>query len=395
MPNSFKLVFFDDPYVSPFLASTIARLNIPVVATSKAMAMELDEPVVYISENEAAEKYLKAENALLYTHSENSLSWIERNIGEAEVVHLIQSCKNKLQFRELIKDLYPGFYFRAATLSEIGQLDYDSLPKSFVIKPAVGFLSLGVHTVANRNDWEKVKSRIIRESESIKHLYPANVLDISTYIIEECIPGDEYAFDCYFDATGEPVILGIYKHLFASEEDVSDRVYITSQEILKEMLPVVESFLWKIGGKMNIKNFPVHVEIRMDKSGFVQPIELNPLRFGGWCTTADMSAMTYEFNPYEYYFEQKKPDWTSIQSKLGSSVFSIVVLDNKTGFDFSMIKTFDYDRLAERFGNILEMRRIDFKKHPLFGFLFLKTSAANMDEIKYILSSDLKEFIRI
>jgi hypothetical protein len=251
-----------------------------------------------------------------------------------------------------------------------------------------------VHTVANLNDWQKVQRLIKEESDRIKHLYPVNVLDISTYIIEAVITGDEFAIDCYFDSDGSPVILGIYKHLFASEEDVSDRVYITSHQILMEMLLPVENFLRKTGEKMQMKNFPVHVEIRMEENGSIQPIELNPLRFGGWCTTADMAAMSYGFNAYEYYFEQKAPDWAAILSSGDSSVYSIVVMDNKTGIDFKDINSFDYGRLTEKFSQVMEIREIDFKKHPLFGFLFLKTQLDRMEEIKFILNSDLREFIR-
>lgn len=60
---------------------------------------------------------------------------------------------------------------------------------------------------------------------------------------------------------------------------------------------------------MNLKNFPAHIEIRIDKNGNINPIEVNPLRFGGWCTTGDISWYAYGFNSYEYFLKGKKPDW--------------------------------------------------------------------------------------
>jgi hypothetical protein len=39
-----------------------------------------------------------------------------------------------------------------------------------------------------------------------------------------------------------------------------------------------------IGKATEISNFPVHIKVRVDKSGNVIPIEVNPMRFAG-CTT--------------------------------------------------------------------------------------------------------------
>ncbi len=391
----FKLAFLDDPYASPFLLKTLGKLNIPIVATPKALSIAGSENLVFISEEDARNEILKSEQPLLYTHSENSLSWIKNNIGSSDIASIVKIYKNKILFRELLQDVYPDFFFQAVKLSEIDKVDFSKLPKPFVIKPAVGFLSLGVYTVSNQNEWEIVRNRIKTDSSAISKLYPDNVLDITTFIIEESIVGDEYAFDCYFDNLGQPVILGIYKHLFASDEDVSDRVYITSNDIIQEMLKPINDFLNKLGEKIDLKNFPMHVEIRIDDKQMVKPIEVNPLRFGGWCTTADMTAMCYGINSYEYYFYQKKPDWNGILSNGDTHIYSIIVLDNKSGIDLNTINSFDYKSLTDKFEHPMEIRNVDFRKHPLFGFLFTKTRADNMEEIKYILKSDLREYISI
>ena len=39
-----------------------------------------------------------------------------------------------------------------------------------------------------------------------------------------------------------------------------------------------------------LKNFPLHTEVRVNEKGEIIPIEVNPMRFGGWCTTADFTA---------------------------------------------------------------------------------------------------------
>jgi len=120
--------------------------------------------------------------------------------------------------------------------------------------------------------------------------------------------GEEFAVDAYFDAAGDPVILNIHKQIFSSSEDVSDRVYISSKKIIESNIDQFYVFLKEIGTLSGVRNFPVHAEIRRDRSGSVLPIEINPMRFGGWCSTADAAHLAYGFNPYVLYFSQKRPE---------------------------------------------------------------------------------------
>lgn len=117
------------------------------------------------------------------------------------------------------------------------------------------------------------------------------------------------------------------------------------------------------------------------------------MRFGGWCTTADLSFLAYGFNPYLCYYQQKKPDWHEVLKGKEGKLFSIVVLDNSTGIDAEEITSFDYEKLVSSFENPLELRKIDYKTYPVFGFLFTETRENNFIELKNILDSDLNEFI--
>ncbi|WP_041779331.1 ATP-grasp domain-containing protein [Belliella baltica] len=58
---------------------------------------------------------------------------------------------------------------------------------------------------------------------------------VSDFQLEEYIRGEEYAFDCYFDKNGDPVILNILHHVFISEKDVSDRWYYSSEEVINQL----------------------------------------------------------------------------------------------------------------------------------------------------------------
>ena len=153
--------------------------------------------------------------------------------------------------------------------------------------------------------------------------------------------------------------------------------YITSKEIIETNLEEFTDFAEKIGGLAGVTNFPVHIELRRDKEGVLLPIEVNPMRFGGWCTTPDMSFLAYGFNPYVYYYSQKKPNWPELLKGKEGKLFSIIILDNSTGIDVHDIASFNYEKLVANFEKPIELRKIDYKKHHVFGFLFVETREDN------------------
>jgi len=385
--------FVEYPYISEFIKKTVHDNKIPVVATEIAKKLALFPGTTFISEEETIELVKKTENPIIYTTSENAIDWISKNLAFSALPDKIKLFKDKLVFRELTKSVFPGFTFKEVRLEDLNKIDFPDLPLPFIIKPSVGFFSMGVYKVSNQNEWGKTINSIINEIDLNKDLYPEEVLDTSSFILEECIKGGEYAIDAYYDSDGEPVILGILKHVFASDKDVSDRVYTTSREVLEDNLQEFTDFTAKIGQLAGVKNFPVHIELRRDIRGLLFPIEVNPMRFGGWCTSADLSFLAYGFNPYLYFYNQQKPNWQEILKGKEGKHFSMVVLNNSTGVDISKITSFDYEKLLSCFEKPLELRKIDFKKYPVFGFLFAETRGENWQELDYILDSDLNEFV--
>ena len=55
---------------------------------------------------------------------------------------------------------------------------------------------------------------------------------------------------------------------------------------------------------------------------------------------------------------------------------------------------FDYDTFLGRFSHVLEMRPFDAARVGNYGFLFLETDATSVDELDFLMHSDLKEFLR-
>ncbi len=390
------MILLDRPYASDFLHVTIANNRLPVVMTEAARQLGLAQGP-HVLEEDAALASCRAAHLCgdlkLYTNSENALGWVADNLAFTGLPEKIELFKDKARFRQLTKALFPDFFFREVDAADLPAIDPADLPLPVILKPNVGFFSLGVHKINTVSDWTVALESLDRELGAKSELYPEQVLDTRSFLIEEYVEGDEFALDAYFDAEGSPVILNILKHVFSSEDDVSDRIYTTSKKIIENNLDQFTRFLAEIGRLSGVKNFPVHVELRLSPEGIPVPIEINPLRFGGWCTTADLTMHAYGFNPYLYYLRGERPDWTSILADKAGVHFSIVVLDNSTGFEPGMVLEFDHARLLEKFTKPLELRKIDHRKFGVFGFLFVETGEDNFQELANILRSDLREFI--
>jgi hypothetical protein len=389
------MIILDKPYVSEFLKETIRNYNLPVLKTQTALDFIGNEGVLFLAEDAAIEKLKNNPETLVYTNSENAINWIVNNLGFTDLPGKIDLFKDKAKFRQLIDELYPNFFYKAIPLGDLKTISIKDFPKPFVIKPSVGFFSFGVYTVTDENSWKSIVNSIYEEVEAVKEIYPVEVLNTTTFIAEEFIRGTEYAFDAYFDSEGKPVILNILKHIFSSDADNSDRVYLASAGIIHENLERFGNFLKKIGNLVGLKNFPMHVEVRVDDSGKIMPIEINPLRFGGWCTTADFTFHAYGFNSYNYLLTQQKPDWKRILKDKEGKIFSIIVLNNSTGEKVENISSFDYEKLSSCFEKPLFLSKADHKNYHIFGFVFAETGQENFAEIENILKSDLTEFITL
>jgi hypothetical protein len=385
------MFLIDKPFVSDFLIETIKDNNYKIIATKVAKDLVKDDSLAWIKEEEAIALLKNNPEISLYSNSENALAWIDQHYGESDLSIQLQVLKNKVKFRELIKELFPDFYFKQISIDEIQRLPADEIRFPFVIKPAVGFFSIGVHIVENEKDWIKAKTEL--QADKLKSIFPENVLNTRNFIIEEFIRGEEYAIDYYYDNNGDAVLLNVLHHLFSSGTDTSDRVYSTSKSIIEKYKIDLEYFLSKIGKELDLKNFPAHAEVRIDENGKIIPIEVNPLRFGGFCTTADLLGVTLGFNEYKCFYENKKPDWDTIFKGKENKIFSVIILDNNSGIIPSDILRFNYSDLAKDFEKPILIRELDINKYPVFGFAFIETAFSNKKELKDILISDLRKYI--
>jgi hypothetical protein len=388
------MLILDYPYVSEFLKDTAAELQIPVLKNEMAAGLNInaEKKLKLLEEAEFIELIKEKGEYALYSNSENSIGWISENLGFTGLPEKIELFKNKIKFRKLLERIYPDFYFQGVNFEKLDEIRVEEIKKPFIIKPAVGFFSLGVYKVSSDEEWDSVLRRIKAEVEEIKGRYPEQVLDTGKFIIEENIEGEEFAVDAYFNSAGKPVVLNIFKHIFSSEYDVSDRVYFTSKSVIETYRETVEDLLKEIGKLAGLRYFPLHMELRIGEDRRIQLIELNPMRFAGWCTT-DIAHFAYGINTYRYFLEQLEPEWDKILADREEKSFCLVILNKPAEIDSKSVKAFDYEKLLSYFEKPLELRKADHEKYGLFGFLFTETKDSSWSEIERILKSDLKEYI--
>ena len=382
------MVILDKPYVSADLCAYLQETSLPVLrnCVSEAMAQYFD---LHLVEDDPFAQLLES-GQRLYTTSEDGLAWVYKHARGASLLETIRVMKDKYALRKALQPMFPDLRFREMTLPELRVADTAELSFPLIIKPSVGFFSLGVYSVANAREWEHAVADLESTIRSWRAEYPDTVLDDSRFLVEQYIPGDEYAADCYFDADGKAIILNVMKHTFTSDADVSDRLYSTSADIIRSKLEPLTSLLTEANALIGARNFLAHVELR-DNGQRLYPIEYNPLRFCGWCTT-DIAKYAYGINTCDYYLRDMVTDWGAILDRTDDSIFSLIVLP-KPGSSMGP-DALDQEALRETVTEVLDLRCIEDPGCPIFGFLFSRTPSAKVAELDRITHSDMREFIK-
>jgi hypothetical protein len=383
----------EEPYVSDLLVATAVDLALPILDTPIARRRLGDAETPHLSGDAEFAAAAAKPGARLYSNSENAIGWIAEHLADTDLPRTIELFKDKVAFRDLVADLFPDYRYAGLTLAELRSFDPSTVRSPFVVKPAVGFFSMGVHVVNSADAWPAIVSTLEQEVASFAAIYPEQVLGLDRFVVEEVIVGEEFAVDAYFDSTGSPVLVNVYAHLFASAHDVSDRVYFTNAETVERLGPPAMEFLAEVGARSGARDFPVHAELRVDESGRVAPIEINPMRFGGWCAT-DLAHFAYGVNPYRCYLRGECPDWAAIAQNTKGRTTAMIVADLPSSVDLAAIKGVDYASFARRFSHVIELRPTDYNRYPVFAFTFVEVPSGDLSELHAVLGADLSEYLR-
>lgn len=365
------MLIIDEQTVSPILVQTALTHHLPIYYKDDERALDMKE------------------HSKLLTNSESCLQMLQHHHPEHIHTKVSQMVKNKARFRELIADLDEDYYFKLVTLDELMSSNKEDLPFPVVIKPNKGYSSVGVYIVKEKAEWDQAVQGLYSDLLLSRSMYSDAVLDSEQIIIEGYIEGQEYAFDCYYDEAGEPVILNILKRRFAHDQDTSDRIYYTSSRILEEVREQALDYLRLLNDRLQLRNYPFHIEMRQNDGGIV-PIEMNPLRFAGAGTT-DVSHYAYDINSASAYFKGVKPDWKTIVKRADESFYGFFCAEVPGHISVNLIQSIQHEELKKEFSHILEYRIIQSASDRTFAVVFFKTNQLN--ELDRLLTLDLEPFL--
>ena len=390
--NTLTMIILEKPYVSEFLQETVVRLQVPVLATAFSKSLQHAGEMNLVGNGTFFDALKALKNPLLYSNSENSVELLNRYGPQLGITKNVNFFKDKSKLREIFSKLNPGVWYLKLFLEELDELDISTVQIPFVIKPVRGFASIGIHAVHHASEWKPALEGIKKEVKLMQDIFPDVVVSLNEFIIEKYIEGTEIAIDAYFNEKGEPVILNILTHLFGSRSDMRDRLYLTSDEIIRKYHDPIVMYLEEIARLRDLRNFPFHFEMRQEPGGNFVPVEINPMRFMGFCV-ADVEYYFWGINPYEYYFQGKKPEWGKILASRSNKLYGMFGIDIPKHLDKSRVH-FNYEKFMAHFSKILFYVKMDYTKLPMAIYLFAEVPKNRFSEFEAILYSYLSEFLQ-
>jgi len=379
--NSNPVVCLSPSFISKLLLDTIQHKNIRVHLSK---GVEIQERYKLNTIDKAELIALFDKNSKIYLNSEDSLSDLETSSKNTETLENIRFFKDKFLFKSCFAD-------QTSFIRELSKDELSSFVppenRHLIVKPAIGFHSLGIRDFQGLTQWNKISSEIVEEVESFGEVFNQGVLSSSRFLIEDYLEGIELACDAYFDSMGEPVITGIYEHPFLNSTDTRDLVYHTSRQLVEKYYQQFLSLLNTISGKKKLLNFPLHLEARYNNGSLI-PIEGNPLRFGGF-GLSDLPSYAFAFNPYLMYFKDTRPNWESILNSRDTHHYAFVVGQRPDNFDPEQHRV-DHQSYQNTFHNILDYREIDTSKYRFFSTTYAKS--ANLEDLTSYLAMDFNQF---
>ncbi|MGD8346921.1 MAG: ATP-grasp domain-containing protein, partial [Lysobacterales bacterium] len=213
------MIILSGPWLSSHFIETVVANGWPLVDAGGAAELLENTGAMLLEPGAAARNYRLRPGGRVLTSGEQALEWVTRELRGTEEARGASLFKDKTEFRRLMKPDYPELAFRELPLAEISAYVPEPGFYPFVIKPAVGFFSIGVHTVHSPEEWHKVRAQIAFEISSARRHFPEHMLSQERLLLESFIDGEEFAVDAYFDDEGNPVVLNVLEHRFASPQD--------------------------------------------------------------------------------------------------------------------------------------------------------------------------------
>ena len=388
------MFILEAPYASDLMLDWLEGSQHPVLDNSFARELvEAGRDLNLVSDDEAAALVNGGQRA--YSSSENGLAWVLDHTEDANLHRCISLCKDKASTRRALASLDSSHFFRECTMEELLALDPARMSFPLVVKPAVGFISFGVHVIETAGDWDTVIAQLKAEMAQ-GSVHPESVVGTGRFVLEGYLSGQEYAVDVYFDAQGAPVILNVMQHDFRDAADTSDHLYFTGKRLIQVAEPRLCAWFERANEAFGFRNFCTHVELRVSHAQDQDPldamadtanihvIEFNPLRFAGLCGT-DMGYYAFGIRTYEYYLADREPEWDAILgADYPDELTAMSVLDTPASWKPGCAIDYDAIERAMTAGgtldNVFELRPMDPEVHGIACFPVYRIPAGEEGE---------------
>ncbi len=206
-----------------------AELGLPVLDTPMARrALVGPHAARLVGDGEFAAAAARPE-ARLYSNSENAIGWIARAPRQNRPAQDGRDCsRTRSRFGSWWPTCIPTTASAVCASTSCARSTRQAYARPSSSSPPSGSSAWASTWSTRPRHGRPWSPRLEREVKTFASIYPDQVLGLDRFVVEEVIPGEEFAVDAYFDASGTPVLVDVYAHLFASADDVSDRVYLTN-----------------------------------------------------------------------------------------------------------------------------------------------------------------------
>jgi hypothetical protein len=172
------------------------------------------------------------------------------------------------------------------------------------------------------------------------------------------------------------------------ESDTSDRLYMTSKVLFDRYEGAFTQFLTNLNNTLHLRNFPMHIEFRYDGRKAV-PIEINPLRFTGFCLN-ELQVFISGQHPMLSYLRGTHVTKEEMWCGKENLTYAFTVLDLPHGCED---KAFDDAKFSADFPYVIDVRLVPDKTSGVAATVFLRTETANEAAFDRIMSLDMREYM--
>ncbi|NES80848.1 MAG: ATP-grasp domain-containing protein [Moorea sp. SIO2B7] len=319
---------------------------------------------------------------------EEHLDEVYKHHKDKKWVNKIKMMKDKYEFREVLKGIFPDFYFEKLVSNDIPKLKIPE-NKKVVIKPVRGFMATGVSFADKSTDLEQLRNKLQAEISERAKYFTNSVVSSEEVIVEEFIQGDEYASDSYITSNGEIVILNITAHPTHEKFHYLNALYHTNYEMFFQLYDKVKHILSKFHSIVDISNIPIHAEFKLQDEQLI-PIEFNPVRFGG-TGYADLTYYFFDVNPFKSFFEGKSLNPSQLWQGKHDKYFGRVLAYNGKGLDIKNYQP-DYNKIKSEFSKVFKLQKLDYQNYLTFAVLYVEEK--NLENLMKVLKFEFRDFFK-